>query len=266
MPRVGSIALRVFAALGFLYLALPIVVVIGASFTRSGFVAFPPQGLTLKWYHAFVDRPGWLDSFRVSLMIAVAATLLAPCAGIPAALALARYRFAGRQFLASLFLSPLVLPQIVLGVGLLNYLTVIGIARTFWAILVGHLVLAFPYVVRTVMASLEGFEEVQEEAAADLGATPLVAFLTVTLPSIKAGVIAGALFAFVISWTNVEVSMFFATPNINPLPVNIMNYIAYNFDPLITAVSAASVYVSFVLLLVIDGTVGLERFATGGPR
>lgn len=266
MRRLGSVAFRAFAMLGLVYLALPIVVVIGASFTGSGFVAFPPHGLTLKWYQAFVDRPGWLDSFRLSFMIAAAATLLTPCAGIPAALVLVRYRFPGRAFLASLFLSPLVLPQIVLGVGLLSYLTVLGVARTFWAILVGHVVLAFPYVVRTVMASLAGFDEAQEEAAADLGAPPLVAFFTVTLPSIKAGVVAGALFAFVISWTNVEVSMFFATPTIDPLPVNIMNYIAYNFDPLITAVSAASVYVSFALLLLIDGTVGLERFATGGPR
>lgn len=100
MRRLGSVAFRAFAMLGLVYLALPIVVVIGASFTGSGFVAFPPHGLTLKWYQAFVDRPGWLDSFRLSFMIAAAATLLTPCAGIPAALVLVRYRFPGRAFLA----------------------------------------------------------------------------------------------------------------------------------------------------------------------
>ena len=100
----------------------------------------------------------------------------------------------------------------------------------------------------------------------DLGASPLVTFVTVTLPLVKGGVVAGALFAFVISWTNVEVTMFFTTSVLNPLPVNIMNYIAYNVDPLVAAISAASVYVSFAVLLLIDVTVGLDKFVETRPR
>ncbi|HEV8306821.1 MAG TPA: ABC transporter permease [Methylomirabilota bacterium] len=266
VERVGGVLLRALAVLTFVYLLLPIAVIVGASFTASDFLAFPPRGLTLRWYWTFTQTPGWLDSFTLSLELAAATTGLATAIGVPAALALARSRFRGQRLLSGLFLSPLVLPQVVLGVGLLQYLTLLGIARTFWAILIGHVLLTLPYIIRSVMATLAGVDPALEEAAADLGASPPVAFLTVTLPVIQGGVIAGALFAFVISWTNVEVTMFFTTSRLNPLPVNIMNYIAYNVDPLVAAVSAASVYVSFVVLLLIDATVGLDRFAETRPR
>ena len=266
VERVGGAVMRGLVVLALVYLLLPIVVLVATSFTATDFLVFPPRGLSLRWYATFVNTPGWLESFRLSLAVAAATTVLTPLIGVPAALVLSRDTFPGRQLLASLLLSPLVLPQVVLGVGLLQYLTLIGLARTFWAILVGHVVLAMPYMIRSVMATLAGVDPALEEAAADLGASPPVTFFTVTLPLIKPGVIAGALFAFVISWTNVEVTMFFTTSLLNPLPVNIMNYIAYNVDPLVAAISATSVYVSLVFLLLIDATVGLDKFAETRPR
>jgi putative spermidine/putrescine transport system permease protein len=266
LERAGGLLLRGLAILTFGYLLLPIVVIVGSSFTASEFLTFPPRGLTLRWYRAFAGMPGWLDSFTLSLALAASTTAAATGIGVPAAIALSRHAFPGHRLLSSLFLSPLVLPQVVLGVGLLQYLSLIGLARTVWAILVGHVLLALPYIIRSVMATLAGFDRALEEAAADLGASPPVTFLTVTLPLIKGGVVAGALFAFVISWTNVEVTMFFTTSLLNPLPVNIMNYIAYTVDPLVAAVSATSVYVSFVVLLLIEATVGLDRFAETRPR
>jgi len=266
VERVGGAVMRGLVVLALVYLLLPIVVLVATSFTATDFLVFPPRGISLRWYATFVNTPGWLESFRLSLAVAAATTVLTPLIGVPAALVLSRDTFPGRQLLASLLLSPLVLPQVVLGVGLLQYLTLIGLARTFWAILVGHVVLAMPYMIRSVMATLAGVDPALEEAAADLGASPPVTFFTVTLPLIKPGVIAGALFAFVISWTNVEVTMFFTTSLLNPLPVNIMNYIAYNVDPLVAAISATSVYVSLVFLLLIDATVGLDRFAETRPR
>lgn len=266
VERVGSAVLRGLVVLALVYLLLPIVVLVATSFTATDFLVFPPRGLSLRWYATFVNTPGWLESFRLSLAVAAATTVAVPLIGVPAALVLSRFTFPGQRLFASLFLSPLVLPQVVLGVGLLQYLTLIGLARTFWAILVGHVVLAMPYMIRSVMATLAGVDPALEEAAADLGASPPVTFFTVTLPLIKPGVIAGALFAFVISWTNVEVTMFFTTSLLNPLPVNIMNYIAYNVDPLVAAISATSVYVSLVFLLLIDATVGLDRFVETRPR
>ena len=266
VERVGSTVMRGLVVLALVYLLLPIVVLVATSFTATDFLVFPPRGLSLRWYATFVNTPGWLESFRLSLAVAAATTVAVPLIGVPAALVLSRFTFPGQRLFASLFLSPLVLPQVVLGVGLLQYLTLIGLARTFWAILVGHVVLAMPYMIRSVMATLAGVDPALEEAAADLGASPPVTFFTVTLPLIKPGVIAGALFAFVISWTNVEVTMFFTTSLLNPLPVNIMNYIAYNVDPLVAAISATSVYVSLVFLLLIDATVGLDRFVETRPR
>jgi putative spermidine/putrescine transport system permease protein len=264
--RLGGLILRALAILTLGYLLLPIVVIIGASFTASDFLTFPPRGFTLRWYARFFTTPGWVDSFTLSLQLAGATTLLATVVGVPAALALARHAVPGHRTLSALFLSPLVLPQVVLGVGLLQYLTLAGVARTFGAILVGHVLLTVPYIIRSVMATLAGVDRALEEAAADLGAPPAVTFFTVTLPLVKGGVVAGALFAFVISWTNVEVTMFFTTSRLNPLPVNIMNYIAYTVDPLVAAISAASVYVSFVVLLLIEATVGLDRFVETRPR
>lgn len=266
VERVGAAVARGLVVLALVYLLLPIVVLVGTSFTATDFLVFPPRGLSLKWYATFANTPGWLESFRLSLAVAAATTVAVPLIGVPAALVLSRFTFPGQRLFASLFLSPLVLPQVVLGVGLLQYLTLIGLARTFWAILVGHVVLAMPYMIRSVMATLAGVDPALEEAAADLGASPRVTFFTVTLPLIKPGVIAGALFAFVISWTNVEVTMFFTTSLLNPLPVNIMNYIAYNVDPLVAAISATSVYVSLVFLVLIDATVGLDKFAETRPR
>lgn len=266
VERVGGAVMRGLVVLALVYLLLPIVVLVATSFTATDFLVFPPRGLSLRWYATFVNTPGWLESFRLSLAVAAATTVAVPLIGVPAALVLSRFTFPGQRLFASLFLSPLVLPQVVLGVGLLQYLTLIGLARTFWAILVGHVVLAMPYMIRSVMATLAGVDLALEEAAADLGASPPVTFFTVTLPLIKPGVIAGALFAFVISWTNVEVTMFFTTSLLNPLPVNIMNYIAYNVDPLVAAISATSVYVSLVFLLLIDVTVGLDRFVETRPR
>jgi putative spermidine/putrescine transport system permease protein len=266
LERVGSLLLRALALLTLGYLMLPIVVIVGASFTTSDFLTFPPRGFTLRWYATFVHAPGWVESFQLSLELATATTVVATVVGLPAALALVRQAVPGRRLLSSLILSPLVLPQVVLGVGLLQYLSLAGLARTFGAILIGHVLLTVPYIIRSVMATLVGIDPALEEAAADLGARPAVTFLTVTLPLIKGGVVAGALFAFVISWTNVEVTMFFTTSRLNPLPVNIMNYIAYTVDPLVAAISAASVYVSFLVLLLIETTVGLDRFAETRPR
>ena len=266
VERVGGWVLRLVAVMTLGYLLLPMAVIVGASFTTSDFLTFPPRGLTLRWYAAFVRAPGWVDSFTLSLQLAAATTAVATAVGVPAALALARHAVPGHRWLSALFLSPLVLPQVVLGVGLLQYLSLAGLARTFGAILIGHVLLTLPYIIRSVMATLAGVDRALEEAAADLGASPTVTFLTVTLPAIKGGVVAGALFAFVISWTNVEVTMFFTTSRLNPLPVNIMNYIAYTVDPLVAAISAASVYVSFVVLVLIEATVGLDRFAETRPR
>jgi putative spermidine/putrescine transport system permease protein len=181
--------------------------------------------------------------------------------GVPAALIFARKQFPGSRALSALFLSPLVLPTIVLGVAILQYASALGFARTFWALFVGHVVLVTPYVIRTSLASLSGIEPVHEEAAQDLGATGVQTFFLVTLPQIKPGVIAGALFAFINSWINVEVSIFNSTAQLVTIPVKLFNYIQFNIDPTLAAVSAATIYIAIVVVVAIDLTVGIEKAA-----
>jgi putative spermidine/putrescine transport system permease protein len=243
------------------YLALPLVVVVAISFTATEYLRFPPQGLTLRWYWKVISDPTFVEAFVLSGQLAAAATVTALLLGIPAALVFARRPFPGSRVLSSAFLSPLVLPTIVLGAAILQYASALGFARSFGALLAGHVVLVTPYVIRTTLASLSGMETTTEEAAQDLGATPVETFFLVTLPQIKPGVIAGALFAFINSWINVEVSIFNSTAQLVTIPVKLFNYIQFNIDPTLAAVSAATIYIAILVVVAIDLSVGLERAA-----
>jgi putative spermidine/putrescine transport system permease protein len=152
----------------------------------------------------------------------------------------------------------------VLGAAVLQYASTFGFARSFWALLVGHVVLVTPYVMRTTLASLAGSERALEEAAQDLGANRIEAFFLITLPQIKPGVVAGALFAFINSWINVEVSIFNSTSQLVTLPVKLFNYIQFNIDPTLAAVSSATIYLAILLVFAIDWLVGIEK-ATVSP-
>lgn len=258
----GDAALAGFGWLVLLYLVLPLAVLIGSSFTTTTYLQFPPEGLTWHWYAACLSDPSYLQALWLSATLAFIATTIALVLGVPASLVLVRSRFAGQQLVTALFLSPLVLPTIVLGAALLQYATALGFARTYTAMLLGHVVLVLPYIVRTTMATLVGFDASLEEAARDLGDTAVGAFLRVTLPAIKPGVIAGALFAVIISWVNVELSIFNTTASLMTLPVKLFNYIQYSVDPTLAAISAATIYVAVIVVVVIDIFVGLDKVAT----
>jgi putative spermidine/putrescine transport system permease protein len=259
--RFGRLLIAGVSWIAMLYLALPLFVVIAISFTTTEYLKFPPEGLTMRWYWKVVSDPTFVEAFVVSGQLAAAATATALLLGVPAALILARKQFPGSRALSALFLSPLVLPTIVLGVAILQYASALGFARSFWALFVGHVVLVTPYVIRTSLASLSGMDPAHEEAAQDLGATPLQTFFLITLPQIKPGVIAGALFAFINSWINVEVSIFNSTAQLVTIPVKLFNYIQFNIDPTLAAVSAVTIYIAIVVVVAIDLAVGLEKAA-----
>lgn len=259
----GRLAIAVASWAVVAFLVVPLVVVIGVSVTETEFLKFPPEGFTLKWYTALLGDRSYLDSFWLSAELAIASTAAALLLGVPAALVIARKRFPGAQAINAMFLSPLVLPNIVIGVAVLQYASQMGFARGFFALLIGHIVIVVPYVMRTSLASLAGLETSYEEAAQDLGATAIATFFLVTLPQIKPGVIAGSLFAFIISWINVEVSIFNSTPLQVTLPVKIFNYVQFTVDPLIAAVSAVTIYVAILAVVLLDAVIGVEKAATG---
>lgn len=259
----GRVAVAILSWAVVAFLVVPLAVVIGVSVTETDFLKFPPEGFTLKWYEALLRDRSYLDAFWLSGELALVSTAASLLLGVPAALVISRKRFPGAQAISAMFLSPLVLPNIVIGVAVLQYASRMGFARGFFALLVGHIVIVVPYVMRTSLASLSGLEASYEEAAQDLGASAAATFFLVTLPQIKPGVIAGSLFAFIISWINVEVSIFNSTPLQVTLPVKIFNYVQFTVDPLIAAVSAVTIYVAILAVILLDAVIGVEKAATG---
>ena len=262
--RLARLALAGFSWVVVLYLLLPLVIIVAVSVTTTEYLKFPPSGFTLRWYVQFLGDSSYLDAIWNSAMIALSATALALILGVPAALVLARTQFSGKRAIGALFLSPLILPTIVIGAAILQFAGALGFARTYFAMLAGHTILVIPYVVRTTLAALSGFERSLEEAARDLGASGPQTFFLVTLPVIKPGVIAGALFAVIISWINVELSIFNTTASLMTIPVKLFNYIQYSVDPMIAAVSATTIYVAVAAVILLDRAIGIDRITPSG--
>lgn len=259
---IGRVLSRLIVFMSFLFLALPLIVLISASFTEVGYLSFPPKGFTLKWYLEVLQEPSYLDSFAFSFYLALIATAVSIVIGVPTAQVLARYDFYGKRFIEIFLSSTMLLPQIVFGVALLQFFSYfVAKPQSFWVLTLGHIVLTIPYIIRTCYASFVGFGQSVEEASLDLGANRLKTFLLVTLPLIKPSVIAGGLFAFAMSWINVEVTIFLTASNQMALPVKMFNYVQYNVDPLIAAVSALTIYLAFLLIVLIDYFVELEKIA-----
>ena len=171
---------------------------------------------------------------------------------------LVRRRFLGRGLLAAIFLSPLMVPQIIVGVGLLQLYSLWGVSNTLFGLIAAHTVIVLPYVVRTVGAALTTVSPRIEEAAADLGANQVEVLVLVVVPSIKGGVLAAALFAMIMSWINVEVSIFLSATGTYTLPVLVYNYMEYSLTPIVIVAAAVSIFVSTLLVLLIDRCVGLQ--------
>jgi len=241
------------------FLAAPIVIVVGVAFTSADFVSFPPTGVSLRWFKRVISDPEFLGPLWNSAKLGVTSTFVSLALAVPAALALVRHRFRLGAAIQAFMLSPLSLPTIILAVGLLFFVARIGLAGTFLALVAGHAVITVPYVLRTVLAVYSGVNREVEEAATVLGAGPFRAFWHITLPLIMPGVLAGAIFSFLLSFDEVPVALLLSAPDTTTLPVSILSYLVYNYDPAVAAVSALQVAVIFVLLLVLERTFGLQR-------
>jgi putative spermidine/putrescine transport system permease protein len=250
--------IRVISWLALAYLMLPLVVIVGASLTATSYLTFPPKGLTLTWYRAMLDDPSYIAAFSTSTLLAFVATMIAIALAVPASLALARYTFRGRATLSAILLTPLVLPHIVLGAALLQYGAAIGLVRSFTSLLVGHTIIVTPFVLRSVLPLLTAEQRTLEEASMDLGASRVTTFFLVVLPQIRSGIIAGAIFAFISSWINVELSIFNTTSALNTIPVKMFNHVQYAVDPTIAAVSSITILVATFFIILLDLLIGLQ--------
>lgn len=234
-------------------LLAPLVVVIAVSFGPSAAFEFPPHGLTLHWFEAFFDSPTLVTSFfRISLVVGVLAAVLATLLGTGAALGLVRFRFFGREALEAFFLAPLLVPEILLGAALYLFYARLAIQASVWTLLGGHLVICTPYVIRTVTAGLAGLDPRLEEAAMSLGATRVQAFLRVTLPLLRSSLLSGAIFAFIISFSDINLALFISGPQSTSLPVQIFSQIQWQGDPTIAAASSLQIVIIGMLILIVQ--------------
>jgi putative spermidine/putrescine transport system permease protein len=230
-----------------LFLVAPIIVVVATAFGTSPYPVFPPSGFTLKWFTKVLTTRDVLDATRLSALLGACTAVLATTIGTLSALALVRFRISARPLVSSLLLSPIIFPAIVLGLALLVFYHRVGLAATFSGLVAAHVLLTTPFELRLVMASLAEFDPTIEEAARNLGAGALRTFLQVTLPLIRPGVIAGALFAFILSFDELVVTLFLAGPGRQTLPIRIFTYVEYSSDPSISAISTLLIVLWFVV-------------------
>ncbi|MEY9161071.1 ABC transporter permease [Bradyrhizobium japonicum] len=258
---VMRVAGAVIRALVYTMLAIPAILVIVSSFNSSDTMEFPPTGFSLRWYRTALESDRFMGALWTSTYVAVLVAMIALVVGFAGAFAINRFSFRGKAVLLGLAFSPLIVPAVVLGIGLLQLFVWLNLARTIYPLLIGHLVLAIPYVVRTVLASLALLNVQLEEAAMNLRATPLLVIRRVTLPLILPGLLSAAIFAFVTSFGNVTVSSFLTYGGHATLPVRIFAYMDNSYDPLLAAVSSIMIVVTLVIILIIERLIGAERLA-----
>jgi putative spermidine/putrescine transport system permease protein len=262
MSRNGPLAL-VFHALFITFMLAPILIVCAVAFTPEGYLSFPTNGLSLRWFRTIADYPEFMRAFRTSLLLGTISSFLAIGFAVPAALGLARYRFRGRAALTAFLMSPLMIPHVVLGIAFLRFFTQIGLGGTFAGLVIAHLVVVLPFALRLTLASAIGMDQRIEQAAISLGADGWTVFKRITLPLILPGVMSGWALAFIQSFDEVTMTVFIAAPGTETLPVRMFHHIQDSIDPLVTSVSAAVIAVTIVFLIVIDRTFGLERLLAG---
>jgi putative spermidine/putrescine transport system permease protein len=256
--RVGT---SIYLAVILVFVLGPLFVVAGVSLTAGEYVSFPPQGLSLRWYEAIITSSVYVSAGLTSFKLAVLVTFSATVIGAAAAIALHRGRLPATPALSALFLSPLVLPSIIFALGLLTLWSSLIGRTSFYALWLGHSVIAMPYVIRTTLAVLSTSDKFLEEAARTMGAGPWQAIFHVVVPQALPGIAAGAFFAFNISFDEAIVSLFLRSPEITTLPIQIYTQLEFSPDPSIAAVSTLMIGLTVFLIFVIDRVLGIQKVA-----
>lgn len=243
----------------YVFLLAPLVIVVIAAFNSGKYLAFPPEGFSLKWFKNFFQSQPFMDALKVSLVLGLLTMLCATVLGTTAGLYVVRHTRRLKNFLRLTLISPLLLPAILTGIALLLFYYIIGIGtKTFWGLLIGHVLITFPYVFLNVYSSLYNFNRTLEEAARSLGASQWKTFLRITLPLIKPGVISGAMFAFIVSFDQFPISLLLKGVGRTTLPIQLFDYVRWYFDPTAAAVSTVSIAITLGVVLLTEKLVGLD--------
>ncbi|WNC14725.1 ABC transporter permease [Brevibacillus brevis] len=252
--------LALFTLLVFLFLLGPLIIISFTSFEPSTVLRFPPQGFSWRWYENIFNVEMFMTTFKTSIFVSLLGNLLALVLGIPAAYALSRFQFKGKAALNAVFISPVLIPGIVMGFAMLKYVIVVYDLPIYAGLLVGHTVVMLPFIIRVVASSLSNFDFAVEEAALSLGASRMGTFFKVVLPNIRSGIIAAILIAFLESFNNVDISVFMTGPGVSTLPIQMLTYVENNFDPTIAAISVLLMILTAVFMFIIERLMGLSYF------
>jgi putative spermidine/putrescine transport system permease protein len=250
-------------ALGFAVLVLPIVIVVGISFSPTESQAFPPSGVSLRWYGEFLSSAFFEAFFLVSLPIAIATAAVATVLGVLAAYVVVRREIPFENEAVMYFISPLIIPPAIIALALLIVLDAnqLRFVPQFVKIVVGHVVITLPYTFLTAMTALQSLDDELEQAARNLGAGRFQTFRKVTLPLIRSGVVSGFLLAFILSFTDSVVALFLSGRNTTTLPVEIFSFLQFDSSPLIAATATVQIVLVLVLVLLIGRLVGFKTVA-----
>ena len=259
LERFWYYAFRVICGLIFLFLILPILVIIPLSFNAQPYFTYTremltldPDGFSLRWYQEFFSSSSWIASIKNSFLIGLASTVLATVLGTLAALGLSRRNMPMRGFIMGVLISPMIVPLIISAAGMYFFYSSIGLAQTYTGVVLAHAALGTPFVVITVTATLVGFDRSLTRAASSLGANPITVFRRVTLPLILPGVVSGALFAFITSFDEIVIVLFIAGVEQRTIPREMWSGIREQISPTILAVATILVLLSIALLTTLE--------------
>ena len=256
-----KILLRAYGLLLAVFMLAPLVLIVWMSFTPDEFFKLPTHEFTLRWYRQVFAHPGFVDAFVLSLRLAVVSALVASVLAFFAAYAIVRFDFPGRGALDALFMSPMIVPAVVFGIAVLQFLNRFGLYNTFASLVAAHVIVVVPFALRAINAALREVPQELEWAAMNLGASRLRALRSVTLPIALKGVAAGFIFAFIMSFDEVTVTIFMTGPAYQTLPLRIYNYLSDQVDPTVAAVSSLLILLSLVLILILDRVGGLRTMS-----
>ncbi|KVE05707.1 ABC transporter permease [Burkholderia anthina] len=262
MRKNGPFALA-FHTLVILFVLAPLVIVVLVAFTPDETLTLPTRGVSLRWFRAILDYPDFVTAFLNSVKLAFASATLSLAIALPAGLAIGRATFPGRAFLNGLLLSPLVIPGLVLGIALLRFFALIGATGSFAWLVLAHMIVITPFVMRLVLASVAGLDRSIEQAACSLGADPWTTFRRITLPMIVPGITGSWLLAFINSFDELTMSIFVTSPQTVTLPVRMYMYATESIDPMMASVSALVIFITAGAMLLLDRVYGLNRILIG---
>lgn len=250
------------SVVGFLVLVIlvvPLLIVVITSFGQESAISFPIKGFTFDWYKNVFQQPDFVEGLKMSALVAILASFLALLIGIPTVYVLTRFNIHHKDWFQTIFLSPALIPEIVIGFALYQALVISLQLPLLISLIVGHFLLCLPYVVRLITAGMMEFDESIEEAAWMVGYDKLSAFFKVVIPNIKQSVVAAFILSFITSFNNIPISLFLNGPDLNMLPTSILNYLENNYDPTVSAVSVILMIITASVMIIVEKYLGLNK-------